>query len=281
MMDYQRLDSLKGVSILAMVTLFVVTATPAFAQRSSNGLSQGMTNDAGEEIVSRVRGFAAVVTLDDPGLNSLLEKGSLEIPVPHQLVNSIDSVSIKRPIYFKDRQVAEFANATLVQKKLVVDIDDAIIERIDYQPIDLKVYETGFDRIVLRYVGLSKGRSNAKSVGDPQTDSPVLLVKLKSGKGIRGRIKGQKSIRLDSTLGAIEVAVDATRKIEAGQDNSLTVVMRNGDRISGKVDFEKIELLTLWENETIALSDIESLEAGEGRRTLRTGKDGNRIRSQR
>ena len=281
MMDYQRLDSLKSVSILAMVTLFVFTTTPAFAQRSSSGLSQGMTNDAGEEIVSRIRGFAAVVTLDDSGLNSLLEKGSLEIPIPHQLVNSIDSVLIKRPIYFKDRLVAEFANATLVRKQLVVDIDDKILERIDYQPIDLKVYETGFDRIVLRYVGLSKGRSNAKSVGDPQTDSPVLLVKLKSGKGIRGRIKGLKSFMLDSAFGAIEVAIDATRKIEAGQDNSLTVVMQNGDRITGKVDFEKIELLTLWENETIALTGIESIEAGEGKQTLRTGKDRNRVHADR
>ena len=216
-----------------------------------------MVNDRGEEIVGRPSGFSAVLTLDDQKLKALFRNGRVEINIPNQLVNSVDSFVVKRPIYFKEKTALDFADAELVGQRLVLTIDRSVIERIDYQPVELKVYESGFTSVVLRYAGESL--KNQKAPGDPDTDSPLLTVKLKSGKGISGRIRGMRSLNLDSILGMITIEFSRSRKINVKQNGDLNVEMLNGDLISGSIDGGKIVLVNRWGNETIKLSDIATL----------------------
>ena len=256
MMDCQLFNRITGtVFVVAMVSMCFLDTS--LAQQNSN-LSPGMTNAQGEEVVSRASGFSAVVTLDDAKLESLLRKGRVEVNIPAQLINSIDSVIIKRPFYFKEKNGVEFADATLAGKRLEVRVDHEVIERIDYQPIELKVYENGYSSVVLKYIGNSNKRS-AKTIGDPNTDSPMLTVKLKSGKGIAGRISGMQSLDIDSVLGPIKVAFSKTNKILVGTKGELNIEMTNGDLISGTIKGGKIELLNRWENETIDLSSVAAL----------------------
>ena len=229
------------------------------AQENASNLAPRMSNDRGEEIVRRITGFSAVVTLDNAKLDSLLQTGNLEVGIPPQLVNSIDSVIIKRPIYFKEKKASGFADAELQGTGLAVAIDDSVIERIDYQPVELRVYEAGFSKVILKYVGITGQRISLEGIGDPKTDSPFLTVKLKSGKGIAGRIRGMQAMNLDSTLGQISVAFSKTTKILVGKKGELNIEMTNGDLISGTIDGGKIELLNRWDNETIDLADVAAL----------------------
>ena len=251
---------------LALALNFIHTGTSqaqslgSFSNLGGSQIAPGMINDRGEEIIGRPSGFSAVLTLDDHKLKSLLRSGHIEINIPHQLVNSVESVIVKRPVYFKDKSALDFADAELAGQQLVLSIDGSVIERIDYQPVELKVYETGFSSVVLRYNGDSEsGRKNRKAPGDPATDSPMLRVKLKTGKGISGRIRGMRSLDLDSTLGKIKVEFSRARKILVRQDGELNVEMVNGDLISGSIDGGAIELVNRWGNETIKISDIAAL----------------------
>lgn len=261
MTEYQLFKRIAA-TISTMVACSCLNASNSCAQKpevafpAPTMLAQGMTNAQGEEIAHPVSGFVAVVTLDDKKLESLLKDGQLEIAIPKQLVNSIDSITVKRPIYFKDQDAPQFADATLKGRKLFVNIDELALERIDYQPIDLKVYETGFSSVVLKYFGTPQSQNKLDKIGDSKTDSPFVMVKLKSGKGIQGRIKGLKEIPIRSTLGEIAISIGSARSIEVGKDNRLTVQMLNGDLISGSTNMKSIELLTRWENETLNLSEI-------------------------
>lgn len=237
---------------------FAQTQNPTgFSNQIGSRIAPGMVNDRGEEIVGRPSGFSAVLTLDDQKLKALFRNGRVEINIPNQLVNSVDSFVVKRPIYFKEKTALDFADAELVGQRLVLTIDRSVIERIDYQPVELKVYESGFTSVVLRYAGESL--KNQKAPGDPDTDSPLLTVKLKSGKGISGRIRGMRSLNLDSILGMITIEFSRSRKINVKQNGDLNVEMLNGDLISGSIDGGKIVLVNRWGNETIKLSDIATL----------------------
>jgi len=252
-------------SIFALATF--VSFSPVHAQGNAlqlNSVTQranlaaGMTNGQGEEIVGRASGFSAVLTLDDANLQTLIRQGRVEIGIPQQLVNSVESVIVKRPVHFKNKKATDFADAELAGQKLVVNVDNSVIERIDYQPVELKVYETGFSSVVLNYVGDSS-TSNASDPGDPKTDSPLMTIKLKSGNGITGRIVGMKQLKIDSELGMIEVAFDRTNQIKVKRNGELNIEMVNGDLISGKVDGNKIELINRWSTESIKLSDVAAL----------------------
>ena len=264
MTDYQLFIRTAAIISLMMACICFVESNscaqnPEVVFPAPTTLAQGMTNAAGEEIAHPVSGFVAVVTLDDKKLESLLKDGQLEIAIPKQLTNSIDSITMKRPVYFKDQDASQFADATLKGQKLYVNIDELALERIDYQPIDLKVYETGYSSIVLKYFGTTRGRSKLDEIGDAKTDSAFVMIKLKSGKGIQGRIKGLKSIPISSNLGDISLSIGNTRSIEIGAENRLTAKMLNGDLISGSTSMTSVELLTRWENETLKLSDIAEI----------------------
>ena len=262
-------------SLLLAIFMFAgpVQAQNYGSQRAN--LAEGMTNSQGEEIVGRRSGFSAVLTLDDSKLQTLIRQGRVEIAIPNQLVNSVDSVILKRPVFFKDDKAADFADAELSGQRLVVNVDHSVIEQIDYQPVELKVYESGFRSVVLNYTGNSSNRE-LKKLGDPKTDSPLLKVKLKSGNGITGRIAGMKQLKINSTLGNIEVAFDRTTRIQVKPNGELGIEMVNGDLISGKVKGSTIELINRWSTETIELANVDELiisrpkkQAGQNAEQLR------------
>jgi len=235
----------------------------AFAVQTGHSIAPGMENSRGEEVVGAPSGFSAVITLDDQKLQTLLQQGTAQIAIPPRLVNSVESVIIQRPIYFKDAKAKVFAEAQLDGRRLIVNVDQAVIERIDYQPVELKVYEAGFSSVILRYNPNSKPLTQARSKGDPETDSPLLSVRLRSGKGISGSIRGMKKLTIESaTLGAISIELAGTNKISVRQNGELSVELANGDLISGKFDGEQINLINQWGEETIDLSDVSSLIIG-------------------
>ena len=256
MMDYRMFSH----GLLFLLAVSVGTST-VVAQAGSplqqQSLTPGMTNAQGEEVVTRATGFAAVVTLDDLKLNQLMQQGSVEIRIPTQLINSVESVIVKRPLHFKNKKASGFADAELSGRRLVVKIDETVIERIDYQPVELKVYETGFNSVILRYVGTATPVDN--NPGDPKTDSPILTVKLKTGNGIKGRIVGMKQLKMKSQLGVISVDFERTQRIAVKDTGEVTVEMVNGDLISGKINGGKIELITRWSTETIDLREVAAL----------------------
>jgi len=271
MMDcrkFTRSIALRFIVSVATVATFVMPGNDGFAQTLIPANSQavvgprlapGMLNELGEEVVKRGTGFSAVLTLQDSSLETLIQTGRVEIEIPTQLINNVDSVIIKRPLYFKDKRASDFADTELAGQKLFLNVDDAVVERIDYQPVELKVYESGFTSVVLNYIGKSRSLRNSKEPGDAATDSPIMTVKLRSGKGIRGRIQGMKTLKIDSSIGIIDVPFARSKSISVRKDGELKIEMLNGDLISGSIDGGKIKLLNRWGTETIKMSDISTL----------------------
>lgn len=267
---FARSIAMRSIAVVAVV-LLVMLDSDGFAQTlipaiPTNGqavvgsrLAPGMLNERGEEVVKRGTGFSAVLTLQDNSLETLIQTGRVEIEIPTQLINNVDSVIIKRPFYFKEKRASDFADTELAGQRLFLNIDDAVVERIDYQPVELKVYESDFTSVVLRYIGKSRSLRNSKEPGDAVTDSPMMTVKLKSGKGIRGRIRGMKTLKIDSTLGSIDVPFARSKNISVRKDGELKIEMLNGDLISGSIDGGKINLINRWGTETIEMSDISTL----------------------
>lgn len=266
---FARSIALRFIVPVVTVAILVMLCNVGFAQTlipSSNSqavvgtrLVPGMLNERGEEVVQRGTGFSAVLTLQDDSLRTLIQTGRVEIEIPTQLINNVDSVIIKRPFYFKEKRASDFADTELAGQKLFLNIDDAVVERIDYQPVELKVYESNFTSVILNYVGKSRSLRNSKEPGDAATDSPMMTVELRSGKGIRGRIQGMKTLKIDSSIGIIDVPFARSKSISVRKDGELKVEMLNGDLISGSIDGGKIKLLNRWGTETIKMSDISTL----------------------
>ncbi len=239
---------------------------------SDSALEQGMINRQGEEIVSPADGFTAVVTITDAQLELLVRQGTLRINVPANLRNSIRSIVIQRPVYFKEKRATSYPDASMTGNEVLIEISNSLLERIDYQPVELKFYESGVDRVVLKYTGLAPNRKDISQVGDPASDSPIVFVKLKSGKGIEGRIKGMSKLNIESQFGSLKLDFSSIAKISFSPEGKLMTQMANGDLISGTISGDSIELLNLWGNEAIQFSEVDAITPGRRKAIPRTKK---------
>ncbi len=243
--------------LLGSFLLLVLFASTIWSQDTNRRKVTGVIN--GEDVVGPMPGIQAIVSMTDQRMTLLRQQGGLQIPVPPELKN-VQSVVLKRPSYFKDKTARAFAQSMLQGQSVVVDVSESILDRIDYQPIELKVYEAGFSSVLLRYTGgLSALKRANRQIGDPEVDSPLVTLKFSSGRAIRGRIKGLKSLEILSTIGKLNVDLEKLNRIRIGKKGNLKFEMPSGNRISGTISVSEFVLLNRWENETFQFQSVSEI----------------------
>ena len=94
---------------------------------------------------------SAVIVLQDADVASLKQTGYMKMAIPEHLVNRVDSVTLKRPVRFKDEAAVLYNDVDRRSGLVSVRVDDATMEQIDYQPVELRIFESGFSSIVVQY----------------------------------------------------------------------------------------------------------------------------------
>ena len=135
-MDHRIFKTTLALRFVAATVVLVLFANFGFGQSmlTANGqpvvgtrLVPGMLNERGEEVVSRASGFSAVLTLQDDNLATLIDTGRVEIEIPTQLINNVESVIIKRPLYFKEKRATGYGDTALNGRKLQVKIGNSAV----------------------------------------------------------------------------------------------------------------------------------------------------------
>ena len=198
---------------------------------------------------------SAVVELTDGELQSLLLTGAFKMSIPASMKNKINSVILKRPDRFKDDVAVLFNDVDKRFDTIAISVDDSTIEQIAYQPVELKVYESGYTNIMVRY--RPGNRQNIKKPS--KTDSVELKIRLNNGKSLVGRLSYMTQFPLESGLGKVKVKLEEISQITFNEDKDLKVEMLNGDTLMGKSNFSSVIVNTHWGQERMKTEDIASI----------------------
>ncbi len=198
---------------------------------------------------------SAVVELTDGELQSLLQTGSFKMSIPHSLRNKVNSLILKRPDRFKDEVAVLFNDVDKRFDTVAISVDDSTIEQIAYQPVELKIYESGYSHIMVRY-----RRGNGTQAKKPsKTDSVEMKITLNNGKSITGRLSYMTQFPLESGLGKVKVKLEEVSQITFDEDGDLTVIMLNGDTLKGESNFSSLVVNSRWGQERLKTKDIASI----------------------
>ena len=198
---------------------------------------------------------SAVIMMQDADVASLKQSGYIKMAIPQQLVDRVDSVTLKRPVRFKDEAAVLYNDVDRRSGMVSVRVDDATIEQMDYQPVELKIFESGFSSIVVHY---RPGNSTPAKKAS-KDDSAVFVTNLSNSKSLTGRLADMKGFTIESDLGEIDVVLDEVSQITFEADDRATVQMENGDQVSGEIDFRNITVKSRWGLEDLKVSDIVSI----------------------
>ncbi len=198
---------------------------------------------------------SAVIELQDADVASLKQTGFIKMAIPPGMRDRVASVILKRPVRFKDDSAVLFNDVDRRSGMVSIKIDDSTMEQIDYQPVELKIYESGFSSIVVQYQpGNSRPTRKAS-----KNDSAVFVTSLTNTKSLTGRIADMKEFSIKSGLGVIDVDLDEVSQITFEDDSRANVMLENGDKLSGKISFKDITINSRWGLEDLKVADIVSI----------------------
>lgn len=200
---------------------------------------------------------SAVVELTDGELQSLLQTGVFKMAIPKSYKNKVNSLILKRPERFKDEVAVLFNDVDKRANTIAISVDDSTIEQIAYQPVELKIYESGYTNIMVRY----RPGNGIQAEEPSKYDSVELKIMLLNGKTLTGRLSDMTQFPLKSSLGKVKVQLNEVSQITVKDDGELKVMMFNGDTLTGETNFSSILVNSRWGQEKIKLKDIASIAA--------------------
>ena len=95
--------------------------------------------------------YMVVLTIGEQEAAALRRDGYLRATLPSKFRNRVDSVVLKHPTTFLKKKLVIRDDVDKSGGTLMVNVDESIVDRLEYQPVQMKVYQSGFDSITLKY----------------------------------------------------------------------------------------------------------------------------------
>ena len=272
-------------SILAIAALALLLGAPKVA-RSSESLTHLATNQpvvkplpisafqspepgtiarqlpAEEDLGKK---FVLIVKLSDQQINRLRLTGSLSTRIPPKFVNRVGAIRFKRTSSFRgDALKVSGAKTEKSNRSMSVEIDNSVLERLAYQPVDLRIYESGFDVVELKFNPLGIVAGELPEEFQPSVDqgqAPYMYARINSQRGIYGSLENFETLAIKTQFGKVSVpsAEIAGIRFNDGSANRAFVVLKKGDVFSGEIELDSIAVKSRWGDQTLKLTELESL----------------------
>jgi len=209
--------------------------------------------------------FVLILNLNDQQISKLRLTGSLSTQIPPKFVNRVGAIRFKRPFSFQSDPLKVSGGKTVKRNRTVsVELDNTVLERLAYQPVDFQIYESGYDRVELRFnpLGVVAGKLPEEfEPSDEPTQSPYMYAKINSQRGIYGRLKDFEKLTIKTQFGKVDIPSEeiAGIRFNDGKSNRVFIVLKKGDVFSGQINLKSITVESRWGDQTLKLSELESL----------------------
>lgn len=222
--------------------------------------------------------YMVVLTIGPQEAAALRRDGYLRATLPDKFRNRVDSVVLKHPTSFLKKKLIIRDDIDKARSTLLVNIDESVVDRLEYQPVQMKVYQSGFNSITLKYRRPNnRGRlpSPGRGTKPKPNDSPQVFVRLSSENGTTGWIRNMQNLEIETQFGSTKIPLNrvAGIRFNTPKTDRVVVISVTGDYLSGTIDFDNIVLATRWGDERIPVSKMESVTYHRDSRFLESPKE--------
>ena len=212
-------------------------------------------------------------TLSDKMVQSFLKGQSITVRIPTGQT-AIGSLIVRRAESFKDEPAAVKPKITVKNSVALVDIPRSLFQRLDYQPLRIRIYESDLTRIELRPVEESADVSPELEPPAEVETNPEFFVRLKPSRGVPVVMKSEDGFRLTNDVFDHEIPFSVISGIyfDKRDQRKVTVVLDNGDNLTGEHHWPAIvKLDTKWGSEEVGLDEIMSVTLSSGTQVVDSG----------
>ena len=239
-------------------TLLAFAPAQTIAGQQSEG-SAAKEVEAKDDAANRVRLVTSLKGID--ALKFQLGE-RLQTKVPGKNKDSVGAVLLKREDSLTDTPATVEAKTLFQQGKLYLELETQMIERMLYQPLEIKVDQEKLNRIV--YIPVANSNSKAKNTTN--NFAPNWYLRLNSATPMAAIVDGETTLKIESEIGTVDAALKTIAAVRFSKDANVpsTFVFKNGDKITGtgKLD-QQINIQTQWGEAQLDTARIQLMTRDE------------------
>lgn len=227
--------------------------------------------------------FVLILKLNDNQINKLRIEGSLSTRIPPKFVNRVGAIRFQRRVSFLSDPLKVVGETTeKMDRSISVQVDNTILERLAYQPVDLMVYESGFDRVNLKFnpLGMAAGKLPTEFQAFGKESGPIVYARINSQRGIYGTLQNFETLSIETQFGKVDIPSKEIAGIRFNDGNASRafVVLKKGDVFSGEIDLGSLSIQSRWGVRKLEIGELESITQSRETVFLRDALDPSRWR---
>jgi hypothetical protein len=205
--------------------------------------------------------FVFVMQLNDDDIASLRKTGMLKGRVPEKMVNRISAIRLQRKNSFVSDSMKCESTSERVGQTISVGVDESVIQRLEYQPVQIPVYNSAFTNVLLKHSYQQDliEKTRAELPPPEAGDSPQMLVSIDENRAVIGYLKGLSKFKITTEFGDVEVPAENVRGIKfntgESQDKAF-MVLSAGDAITGVFKNENVTVGSRWGEKDLKVKDL-------------------------
>lgn len=214
-----------------------------------------------------------VFRLDDEQVKQLVATGRLETEVPRAYLGDIAAIKIQRSTSFLSDAIEVETYVDKINRRVSVVVDRAMLERLDYQPLIVPIFESNFNQVGLVFREESKSRlwgreeSVAPEQRNEEAQGPEFFVRIDEQRALLGRLK-QAAFEIETDFGPVNISTTQIAGIRFNADSlssdgktkhNVFVKLQSGDSFSGVLALQTLRVASKWGEQPIKTSELESL----------------------
>ena len=197
--------------------------------------------------------------LTDEDLRNLEHVGQLQMRIPDYFKNRVAAIQLRYVGTYLEKKIRVSGEPTTSEDITHLTVDDILMERIRFQPVEYRVFEKNFSRVQINYEE-SEDPVFVADANEGFTDQEF-GIHIADRLRLTARISLESKLNFASDLGNIQIGWNDIDQMTFAADEALkaTVHLKTGDILTGLVDLSELTIKTKWGQVTIPMDDIRTI----------------------
>lgn len=217
--------------------------------------------------------YRVVLKLNEQSFASLETTGFVKAEIPKSQRDKVVAVKIVKLDAFVDEPLEATAETTISRGVMNIEISKAIMEQLEFRPVLINVTQNGFSKVLLSYNPNKKddpSEDNSEAIAEQFVEESRFFVRRDKENGIVAGTHEASTLSVKTDYGIYDVPWSKIEAAHFDQSENVSIILRNGDKMSGKLNQNKFKLKTLWGDHEIDSSKIHSFTKTKDQQFLAT-----------
>lgn len=251
-MNFQRLAN----SIIFI--FFLLCPLSGVAQESELEQEQDATESI--EKFKPLKRFRLKIDLSNQDLEQLKRDGRLRLRIPEFYENSVAAILLQHVDTYMTEKVRVSGEPKVVDDASQIRMDELMLERLQYQPIEFRVFEKNFSTVEICYIAEPQARVFVANEDDGLTRE-AYQIQIRNRLNLHAKISQLEKLKLNTDYGAYTINWSDVQQIQFGEFGtaSAKLFLKDGSAVSGHLEIETLDIKTRWGKITIPANDLNSI----------------------